>query len=319
MPSRQPSARRTARLAAHAGLLILILAVAAGAFLVAQAATFTDQASVPGNTFTTDTLAPPTGLTVSVVGSNIRLDWTPTTDTYASGYYVRRATTSGGPYVFKGSAQPYTASTWTDSTAVPGTRYYYVLQTFFQNWLSVYSNEANAAVPAWCSPAAQAAVTSWAGDNNGFEINATGALADGGAYAEDVDSGTVSTQYCLSIGRDMHLFYNYGFNIPGGRTINGIEVRLDAWADPTTGNPKMCVQLSWDGGTTWTSAKTTANLTTSEQTYTLGSTSDTWGRTWSSTEFSNANFRLRITNVASDTSTDYRLDWVPVRVTYTPP
>jgi hypothetical protein len=68
-----------------------------------------------------------------------------------------------------------------------------------------------------------------------------------------------------------------------------------------------------------TTAKTTANLTNSQQTYFLGSTSDTWGRTWSSTEFSDANFRLRITNVADSASRSFRLDWVSVRVTYTPP
>ena len=54
-------------------------------------------------------------------------------------------------------------------------------------------------------------------------------------------------------------------------------MRLDARADSTTGAPKMCVQLSWDGGTTWTAAKTSANLTTSEATYTLGGAADTLG------------------------------------------
>jgi len=99
-------------------------------------------------------------------------------------------------------------------------------------------------------------------------------------------------------------------------TINGIEVRLDARADRTTGAPRMCVQLSWDGGTTWTAAKTSANLTTSEATYTLGGAADTWGRTWTSTNFSNANFRVQIIKVASNTSRDFSLDWVAVQVTY---
>jgi hypothetical protein len=93
-------------------------------------------------------------------------------------------------------------------------------------------------------------------------------------------------------------------------------VRLDARADATGGAPRMCVQLSWNGGTSWTTAKTTANLTTSEATYTLGGAADTWGRTWSLGDFSNANFRVRIINVASNTSRDFSLDWVAVRVTY---
>jgi hypothetical protein len=76
----------------------------------------------------------------------------------------------------------------------------------------------------------------------------------------------------------------------------------------------MCVQLSWNGGASWTSAQTTPNLSTSEQTYTLGSSSDTWGRTWSASDFSNANFRVRVTDVASSTSRTFYLDWAAVRV-----
>jgi hypothetical protein len=134
-----------------------------------------------------------------------------------------------------------------------------------------------------------------------------------------VNSGTSGSQSCASTARDRHRFYNYGFTIPSGSTIDGIEVRLDAWVDLGIDNPKMCVELSWDGGTTWTSAKTTANLTASQQTYTLGSVSDNWGRPGSSTDFSDANFRLRITNIADSAVRRFRLDWVPVQVKYTPP
>jgi len=306
-------------------LLALVDGVLIGFLTVGAAlALFTDTFDNTGNAFTIDTLDPPSGLTASVVGTNIRLDWTPTTDTYATGYNVLRSPTQGSGYSPLDTVMPYTAVTYTDNTAAAGIRYYYVLQTYFQSWLSVYCNEANAAVPTntgWRSPNAEAAVPNPNnGDGNGFELNPTNAFADGGSYAEDVDSGTASSQDCASTGRDRHRFYNYGFTIPDGQTINGIEVRLDAWVYLiTTGNPKMCVDLSWDGGTTWTATKTTANLTTSQQTYTLGSVSDPWGHTWSSTQFSDANFRLRITDIASSTTRNFRLDWVAVQVTYTPP
>jgi hypothetical protein len=55
MPNRQPSARRTFPLTVLA--VVLALAAGAGGFLVAWAATFTDQASVTDNTFTTGTWA----------------------------------------------------------------------------------------------------------------------------------------------------------------------------------------------------------------------------------------------------------------------
>lgn len=107
---------------------------------------FIGQAANAGNTFTTDTLNAPTGLTATVVGSAIRLNWTATVDTYASGYIVFRSTTSGSGYGQITSVAPRTVTTYTDNTVAVGTPYYYRLKTYFQNWLSVYSNEASAMV-----------------------------------------------------------------------------------------------------------------------------------------------------------------------------
>lgn len=165
-------------------------------------------------------------------------------------------------------------------------------------------------------PTAQAATTSSAGDNNGFGTNPTNAFANDGVFAVDTDSGSSSSTSCTSSSRDKHRFYDYGFVIPSGSTIKGIEVRLDAKVDSTSSSPAMCVQLSWDGGSSWTSTKTASLTTTSEATYTLGSATDTWGRTWSDSNLSNANFRLRIINVADSTSRDFSLDWVAVQVHY---
>jgi hypothetical protein len=135
---------------------------------------------------------------------------------------------------------------------------------------------------------AGSAVTSGSGDNNGYEVNPSNAFA------------------------------NDGFSIPSGATITGIEVRADARVDGTAGAPKLCVQISWNGGTTWTAVKSTPTLTTSEATYLLGSTSDTWGRTWASGDFTDTNFRIRVADVASNNSLDFSLDWLAVRVLYQP-
>lgn len=165
----------------------------------------------------------------------------------------------------------------------------------------------------WLSPSAQASQTG--GDGNGYQTNPTNAFSDNATFAVDTNSGTNSNTNCTNSGKDKHQFYNYNASIPG-TVIDGIEVRLDARADATGGTPRICVQLSWDGGTTWTTAKQTGTLTTSEATYTLGTAADTWGRTWSTSNFTNANFRVRVINVASNTSRDFSLDWVAVRVTY---
>jgi hypothetical protein len=166
------------------------------------------------------------------------------------------------------------------------------------------------------SPALNAAVTSSAGDNNGFEVSPANAYANDSLFAVDNNSGTNTNTSCTNNGKDKHLFYNFGVNLPGTAVVQGIEVRLDGRADSTTGSPKFCVQLSWNGGTTWTAAKSTATLSTAELTYMLGSSTDTWGRTWAVSDFSNTNLRVRVIEIASSTARDFSLDWVAVRVTY---
>ena len=161
-------------------------------------------------------------------------------------------------------------------------------------------------------------MTSGSGDNNGYEVNPSNAFANDGLYAVDNNRGTNKNTSCTSDRKDRHVFSNYGFSIPSGAMITGIEVRADVRVDGTAGAPKLCVQISWNGGTTWTAVKSTPTLTTSEATYLLGSTSDTWGRTWASGDFTDTNFLIRVTDVAGNNSRDFSLDWLAVRVLYQP-
>ncbi len=302
----------------------LLVAGPAVAFLFSAAvayAMFGHVVGVGDNTFSSDTLDSATGLGATG-GSSINLSWTATADTYAAGHRVFRATAAGGPYIQIAEVTPRITTTYTDNPAA-GT-YYYVVRAFYQSWESVNSNEVSATRNSptntgFLSCTANAAVTTNSGDNNGFQTNPANSCANDAAFAEDTNSGNTTATTCSSTGKDRHLYYNHGFSVPAGSAIDGIEVRLDAWADGTSGSPFMCVELSWDGGTTWTATQTTSTLGTSQATFTLGSSSDTWGRTWSSGDFSNTNFRVRITNVASSNARDFRLDWVPVQVTYTPP
>ena len=169
----------------------------------------------------------------------------------------------------------------------------------------------------FAGPTVNAAVTSSAGDNNGYS-SAANAYADDGLFAVDTNSGTGTSTSCTSTQKDKHRYYNYGLSIPDGAAIRGIEVRLDARVDSTSGSPRICVQLSGDGGATWTAAQSTATLATSEHTYKLGGAVDSWGRVWTPSQLSNANFRVRVINVAGSTSRDFSLDWIAVRVTYQP-
>ena len=43
---------------------------------------------------------------------------------------------------------------------------------------------------------------------------------------------------------------------------------------------------------------------------------DTWGRTWAVGDFTNANFRIRVTDVSNNANRDFFLDWIAARVSY---
>lgn len=155
------------------------------------------------------------------------------------------------------------------------------------------------------------------GDNNGFQLNPGKAFANDSVFAEDQNSGNAPAYWCTAAGKDNHDFYNFNFNLPANQVITAIEVRLDAKVDNVAGTPKFCVSLSSNGGQSWTEPRQTNVLTTQETTYTL-IPADLFGRSWSSADFNNPNFRVRLTSMSSQTARDFYLDWVAVRLTYLP-
>ncbi len=95
-------------------------------------------------------------------------------------------------------------------------------------------------------------------------------------------------------------------------------MRLDWWLDDILDTNSMDVELSWDGGTSWTAPHTDTVESTTEHTTVLGGASDTWGHAWTPAELSNTNFRVRLTSNSSGSTRDFFLDWVPVKVYYGP-
>jgi hypothetical protein len=154
------------------------------------------------------------------------------------------------------------------------------------------------------------------GDNNGYETARASLLgAPDGAVASDANSGTANSTACTSTARDREVTSGHAFGTLGS-TILGIQVQLRGRVNQSNKSPRFCVQLSWDGGTSWTTGQTTTNLTTSLATYTLGSTSDTWGHTWTAAQLGAASFRVRVIDLANATSKTFFLDSVGVAVTY---
>src|SRR5205085_788877 len=110
--------------------------------------------------------------------------------------------------------------------------------------------------------------------------------------------------------------------------ILGIEVRLNRVALTGSGTSTNCqvrAEISWDAGTTWSSAVTTspALTTTAADTRTVGSASSLsmWGsHTWARNDFTDSNFRVRLTwlnGTASCAATrSVQLDLLEARVSY---
>ncbi len=109
-------------------------------------------------------------------------------------------------------------------------------------------------------------------------------------------------------------------------TIQGIEVRLlNTRLSGSCSNSTIAVDLSWNGGASWSTAVATPNLTTtSTADYTLPSSGGTtstaaWGgRTWDRSDFTDANFQVRLTanKGCSTTTRQLRVDKLEVRVSY---
>jgi hypothetical protein len=259
----------------------------------------------------------------------VTLSWVPSLDAYATGYSVYRSATSGSGYSLVSSVTPGSATTTTDSPAV-GT-WYYVLATTFQGWTSVNSNEASATVSTpvstayvTCVGTSTAADTIAAGDNNGYETNPSRACANDSLFAVDTNSGSGGTQSCgvgatPDVTKDRHRWWGFALGMPGSvSSINGIRVRADLRLDTIAGSHNLCAQLSWDGGTSWTTMKSQPIAIAAETTYTFGSTADTWGRVWSLAQLSTTNLRIRFIDASTVAARDFSLVYVAISVTYSP-
>jgi Flp pilus assembly protein TadG len=103
----------------------------------------------------------------------------------------------------------------------------------------------------------------------------------------------------------------------------GLEVKLtNANVSAVCANSQIRVEVSWDGGNSWSSPQTTANLTTAPLTVTFGVAANTtvWGpHTWTYSDFTTANFRTRLTALkgCATAGTTLQVDMLQVRASYT--
>ncbi|MEX0751063.1 MAG: hypothetical protein WD359_09675, partial [Dehalococcoidia bacterium] len=141
------------------------------------------------------------------------------------------------------------------------------------------------------------------GSGDGFEANPENAFMDDGIAASNIDGAG-----------DSHLYFGYPIALPSSTLVEGVEIRADWWMDSVDGTSNLTIDLSWDGGASWTSTQATSLEDTSERTDILGGPADTWGRSWSPQELESLS--VRVTASSDDPARDFHLDWIAVRIFY---
>lgn len=109
--------------------------------------------------------------------------------------------------------------------------------------------------------------------------------------------------------------YNtYGFEIPEGATIVGIEMILKSKLSANSGGILVALystsNASWGGYQAWNTSTVTE--------FTIGGSSVLWGNTWTADDFSDVNFKSRIASkLAGDGLDTAMVDYLKVKVYYT--
>jgi hypothetical protein len=144
--------------------------------------------------------------------------------------------------------------------------------------------------------------------NNGWN-NGSNAYVNDGVYA--------SASFLL-IGSAAHDWSAFNFGVPAGAFIKGIEAKIETRVSSLSLG-SYSISLSWNGGSNYTSSQSIPSglLGTSEQVYTVGGATDTWGHSWTVDEINN-NFHIKANFVAIGLGTVY-IDYIRVIVTYIPP
>ena len=149
------------------------------------------------------------------------------------------------------------------------------------------------------APAATAAPSQFA--------NPTRAFASDNQYATDNTNGHSQG------------YSGFALNIPPGASINGIEVLTEAKSGDSSGC-QFSASLSSNGGSSYTSAMTASITSSSDRSYTLGSATNLWSRTWATSDFDPTKFVVRLQDVdpgnACTNGSLLSIDQVQVRVSY---
>src|ERR1700683_1232143 len=235
---------------------ILALSLLAGVLLLHAGCASTGYSGGGGEKATVP--ATPMGFTAVAGNAQVALNWTASSD--ATGYYVKRSTTSGGPYT---QISTQATASDTDTGLTNGTKYFYVVSAYNSAGQSANSAEVNA-TPVLAAPSvptglaatagnAQASL-SWAATSGASSYHVKRSATSG---SETQISAPTSNSYTdTGLTNGTKYFYVVSAVNSGGESTNSSEVSAtpSAPAAPpatptglqaTAGNAQ--VSLTWTG------------------------------------------------------------------------
>jgi hypothetical protein len=152
--------------------------------------------------------------------------------------------------------------------------------------------------------------------------------ADGGGSGSSWSSpgnitapGTPYATSSLSSRGGSHYLYgtNYGFNIPTGATITGIQVTIMRQSSSSNSLTDNVVQLLKSGNRVGSDYSSSTSWPTSMTAASYGGSSDLWNTSWTVADINSSNFgvALSVSNGASSPRTA-SVDYIQITVYYTP-
>jgi fibronectin type 3 domain-containing protein len=189
--------------------------------------------------------AAPTNLTATPDDAVVALTWT--ASTYASGYNVKRSTTSGGPYTQLAAT---TSPSYSDTAVTNGTKYYYVVSAVNGTGASPNSAEVSATPAIPTVPAAPANLTAtagnaqaslaWSASTGASSYHLKRATTNGGPYTQ-IAAPTSTSFTDVSLTNGKNYYYVVSAVNSAGESPNSAQVV----AVPGVPNPPPTVFGTW--------------------------------------------------------------------------
>jgi fibronectin type 3 domain-containing protein len=190
----------------------------------------------------------PAGLTAAAGNAQVSLSWSAATS--ATGYHVKRATTSGGPYTQIGAP---TSTSYSDGSLTNGTTYYYVVTAFDSAGESANSAAASAmpVAPVAAAPSGLAATSgnaqvslNWSAATGATSYHVKRATNNGGPYTQ-IGSATSTSYSDASVSNGTTYFYVVSALSSAGESTNSAQVSATPAAPAAPGTTPSLVPGVW--------------------------------------------------------------------------